>query len=134
MGIGLQHGISSAGKRLAMLTRFVTRVFPGVERELKQWQEMIKSAGDEELRRQGEASIEKKKFHCLGGGFYALMEGAGGDTLSFIVALQTISDYLDNLCDRAGCLDKIGRASCRERTALQRITTVYTPTGTMGAT
>jgi len=105
LGIGLQHGISSAGKRLAMLTRFVTRVFPGVERELKQWQEMIKSAGDEELRRQGEASIEKKKFHCLGGGFYALMEGAGEDTLSFIVALQTISDYLDNLCDRAGCLD-----------------------------
>ncbi|HHY46045.1 MAG TPA: tetraprenyl-beta-curcumene synthase family protein [Firmicutes bacterium] len=28
--------------------------------------------------------------------------------IKFIVAFQTISDYLDNLCDRAGCLD--GRA------------------------
>jgi tetraprenyl-beta-curcumene synthase len=30
----------------------------------------------------------------------------GGQSLApFIVAFQTISDYLDNLCDRAGCLD-----------------------------
>lgn len=88
-----------------MLTRFATRVFPGVEKELKRWQEMIKTAGDPELQQQGLASIKKKKFHCLGGSVYTLMEGAHQDTLSFIVALQTISDYLDNLCDRAGCLD-----------------------------
>ncbi|CEO87370.1 conserved hypothetical protein [Syntrophaceticus schinkii] len=105
MGIGIQNGISSARKKLTMLTRFVTRVFPGVEKELKRWQEVVSTAGDPELRQQGLASIEKKKFHCLGGSVYTLMEGAHQDTLSFIVALQTISDYLDNLCDRAGCLD-----------------------------
>jgi hypothetical protein len=105
LGIGIQNGISSARKKLTMLTRFVTRVFPGVEKELKRWQEVISTAGDPELRQQGLVSIEKKKFHCLGGSVYTLMEGGHQDTLSFIVALQTISDYLDNLCDRAGCLD-----------------------------
>lgn len=105
LGIGIQNGISSARKKLTMLTRFVTRVFPGVEKELKRWQEVICTAGDPELRQQGLVSIEKKKFHCLGGSVYTLMEGGHQDTLSFIVALQTISDYLDNLCDRAGCLD-----------------------------
>lgn len=105
LGIGIQNGISGTRKKLAMLTRFVTQVFPRVEKELKGWQEMINTAGDPELRRQGLASIEKKKFHCLGGSVYTLMEGAHQDTLSFIVALQTISDYLDNLCDRVGCLD-----------------------------
>ena len=105
MGIGIQNGISSARKKLTMLTRFVTRVFPGVEEELKQWQEIISIADDSELREQGLASIGKKKFHCLGGSVYTLMEGAHQDTLSFIVAFQTISDYLDNLCDRAGCLE-----------------------------
>jgi hypothetical protein len=46
LGIGIQNGISSARKKLTMLTRFVTRVFPGVEKELKRWQEVICTAGD----------------------------------------------------------------------------------------
>ena len=104
--IGIEkQGIAGTQKMLALLTRFVTRVFPRVEKELKRWQELIKTAGDAELRHQGLASIEKKKFHCLGGSIYTLMEGAHEQTLPFIVAFQTISDYLDNLCDRAGCLD-----------------------------
>jgi len=104
--IGIENRrIAGTPKMLAILTRFVTRVFPRVEKELKRWQELIKTAGDAELRCQGLASIEKKKFHCLGGSIYALMEGAHEETLPFIVAFQTISDYLDNLCDRAGCLD-----------------------------
>lgn len=104
--IGIENqGIVGTQKMLAILTRFVTRVFPKVEKELKRWQELIKTAGDAELRHQGLASIEKKKFHCLGGSVYTLMEGAHEETLPFIVAFQTISDYLDNLCDRAGCLD-----------------------------
>jgi tetraprenyl-beta-curcumene synthase len=99
------QGIVGTKKMLVLLTRFVARVFPKVEKELHRWQEHIKTAGDQELCCQGLASIEKKKFHCLGGSVYTLMEGAHEETLSFIVAFQTISDYLDNLCDRAGCLD-----------------------------
>ncbi len=90
---------------LVILSRYVAQVFPRVEKELQRWQELIGTAGDQELRCQGLASIEKKKFHCLGGSVYTLMKGAHEETLSFIVAFQTISDYLDNLCDRAGCLD-----------------------------
>lgn len=106
MGIGIQNkGIAMTTKKLSMLTRFVTRAFPGVEKELGRWREMISQAEDPELQAQGLASIKKKKFHCLGGSVYTLMEGAHQNTLSFIVAFQTISDYLDNLCDRAGCLD-----------------------------
>jgi geranylgeranyl pyrophosphate synthase len=99
------YGLTGAAKKLTMLTRFVTTVFPRVEKELQGWKEIIDKAADQELRQQGLASIEKKKFHCLGGSVYTLMEGAHQDTLFFIVALQTISDYLDNLCDRADCLD-----------------------------
>jgi len=92
-------------KKLALLTRFVTRVFPGVEKELRYWRRFIDQAGEDELRKQGLDSITAKKFHCLGGGVYTLMDGAHRDTLTFIVAFQTISDYLDNLCDRSGCLE-----------------------------
>lgn len=107
MGINLHHSGTVAGrtKKLALLARFVTRVFPGVEKELGRWRRFLDRAGDEDLRSQGLASIDKKKFHCLGGSVYTLMEGAHRDTLSFIVAFQTISDYLDNLCDRTGCLE-----------------------------
>lgn len=100
-----EYGISGTAKKLTMLTRFVTTVFPRVEKELQGWKKLIDKASDQELRQQGLASIEKKRFHCQGGSVYTLIKGADQDTLSFIVALQTISDYLDNLCDRADCLD-----------------------------
>lgn len=92
-------------KKLALLTRFVTKVFPGVEKELRYWRRFLDQAGDDELRKQGLDSIATKKFHCLGGSVYTLMNGTHRDTLAFIVAFQTISDYLDNLCDRSGCLE-----------------------------
>jgi tetraprenyl-beta-curcumene synthase len=92
-------------ERLALLTRFVRDVFPKVERELDEWRQVIAAAPESELARQGEASIANKRFHCLGGGVYALANSDAPDLVPLIVALQTISDYLDNLCDRSGCLD-----------------------------
>ncbi|MGD0153709.1 MAG: tetraprenyl-beta-curcumene synthase family protein [Thermacetogeniaceae bacterium] len=92
---------------LGLVARFVVHIFPEVERELGHWQQRLEAAGDPELRRQGLASIEKKRFHAQGGSIYALSvtaSGAGATTrnlVAFIVAFQTISDYLDNLCDRA---------------------------------
>lgn len=41
-----------------------------------------------------------KRFHCEGGAAYAALVDRHGPLLSAIVALQTISDYLDTLCDR----------------------------------
>lgn len=63
---------------------------------------MAKNIPNNELSRQAVSSIKTKKFHCQGGGVYALYPGVcKRDMVHFIVSYQTISDYLDNLCDRA---------------------------------
>jgi tetraprenyl-beta-curcumene synthase len=63
---------------------------------------------DDELRKQALASIAEKTFHCQGGAVYALLHRAKLDALiPLIVSFQTISDYLDNLCDRSVSLDPV---------------------------
>lgn len=92
---------------LGLITRFVRQIFPMVEAELALWR-LAAGRCAPELAQQALASIRDKKFHCLGGSVYALHPGV--DTPGFVrlvVALQTISDYLDNLCDRAGVIDEI---------------------------
>ena len=84
----------------------LTRALPVLLREvaglLRDWHARAAAIPDPELRRQAEASLIKKRFHCEGGAVYALAAGAAAcATARFIVALQTISDYLDNLCDRS---------------------------------
>ncbi|MEG3851041.1 tetraprenyl-beta-curcumene synthase family protein, partial [Microcoleus sp. herbarium19] len=57
-------------------------------------------------RKQALLSINSKTFHCEGGAIYGLLAKAQIEaTIRFIVADQTISDYLDNLCDRSTSLD-----------------------------
>ncbi len=99
-------------RRMGLVANFTVSIFPEVERELGRWRQWLEKAEDPELRRQGLASIGKKRFHAQGGGVYALSMSAGysgtdsrRNLVAFIVAFQTISDYLDNLCDRAGCLE-----------------------------
>ncbi|NPV29489.1 MAG: tetraprenyl-beta-curcumene synthase family protein [Firmicutes bacterium] len=98
-------GIFSRARSLALVIRFAACVFPEVDRELARWRRLLEEAGDPELRRQGLASIAKKRFHAQGGSVYALYGAAARRLIPFFVAFQTISDYLDNLCDRAGCFD-----------------------------
>lgn len=94
-----------------MITRrHIARVLPLVDRELAQWSERARSIPDPALAAQATASIAHKRFHCEGGSVFAAWSkdgpGAEGAALvRFIVALQTISDYLDNLGDRTGSLD-----------------------------
>ncbi len=64
------------------------------------------------LGEQARASIKGKTFHCQGASVYALYphllkrgNDAQEEYVRFAVALQTISDYLDNLCDRADVYD-----------------------------
>ena len=81
-------------------------IVPRVHRCLAYWRGHAAAIPDPELRRQAIASIETKAFHCEGGGVYAILAGEHRDeVLRFIVAYQTISDYLDNLCDRSTSLD-----------------------------
>jgi tetraprenyl-beta-curcumene synthase len=89
-----------------LITKFVTKIFPLVSDCLSSWQNRLDDCPDENLRGQALASIKHKRFHAQGGSIYALYPGVPiNPLLSFIVAFQTISDYLDNLCDRAQCLD-----------------------------
>lgn len=66
-----------------------------------------------ELGVQARASITGKTFHCQGASVYALCPSLArrgrceqARYVRFAVALQTISDYLDNLCDRADVYDE----------------------------
>ncbi len=81
-------------------------VLPKVHEELNHWKEKAKRIPDRELRKQALASIETKTFHCEGGSILALLAlHKKNEAIRFIVAYQTISDYLDNLCDRSTSLD-----------------------------
>lgn len=78
-------------------------VLPRTRRELARWTAAAQAIPDPQLRQQALASLQHKRFHADGGCVYAAGAPAAMDTLvELIVALQTISDYLDNLCDRCG--------------------------------
>ncbi|MEW9671004.1 tetraprenyl-beta-curcumene synthase family protein [Ammoniphilus sp. 3BR4] len=78
------------------------QIFPQVRVELKKWHDRALLIPDAELRKQALDSIQNKTFHCEGGCVYAAANLSMKDTLiPLIVAYQTISDYLDNLCDRS---------------------------------
>ncbi|WP_455641925.1 tetraprenyl-beta-curcumene synthase family protein [Paenibacillus chitinolyticus] len=91
---------------LGLMYRVYKYVLPGVKRELEGWRREAERIPDEELRTQAIASMTSKQFHCQGGAIYAVINLPMRQVLiSLIVAFQTISDYLDNLCDRSTSLD-----------------------------
>ncbi|TGA99214.1 tetraprenyl-beta-curcumene synthase family protein [Sporolactobacillus shoreae] len=91
---------------LILMTQVYRKVLPNVHKELEDWRKKAARIPDPELRGQALASIETKTFHCEGGAIYSLLaDEKRTSAISFIVAYQTISDYLDNLCDRSGSLD-----------------------------
>jgi len=91
---------------VVMTTRIFIQVRPLVHRYLAEWAEKARRIPDPELRRQAVASIHSKTFHCEGGSIYGLLaRDHYREAIRFIVAYQTISDYLDNLCDRSTSLD-----------------------------
>lgn len=89
-----------------MMHRVYKYVLPSVDAELDKLKLKARNIPDPELRQQALNSIRDKKFHCQGGGVYAAANLQYHAVLiRLIVALQTISDYLDNLCDRSTSLD-----------------------------
>lgn len=90
-----------------LIYRFVKTVFPLVETELDYWRSRAGLCPDSMLAKAAFASMRDKKFHCQGGSIYALYPGADiNKTVEFIVAYQTISDYLDNLVDSLEITDQ----------------------------
>lgn len=91
-----------------LITRLIQKVFPLVDKELLYWHNYACRHLGPKLAEQAISSIEKKRFHCLGGSVYSLYPGVNTTAfIRFIVALQTISDYLDNLCDRTQVVDEL---------------------------
>lgn len=91
---------------LQLMYRMYKYVLPDVNDQLKLWRAAADRIPDPELRRQAIASQTSKRFHCQGGAVYAAANVPLRHVLiPLIVALQTISDYLDNLCDRSTSLD-----------------------------
>lgn len=89
-----------------LLYRAYRHVFPLVHLELKKWRSKAEKIPNAELRKQAIASMTSKQFHCEGGSIYAVADMHHRRQLvPLIVAFQTISDYLDNLCDRSTSLD-----------------------------
>ncbi|WP_188206547.1 tetraprenyl-beta-curcumene synthase family protein [Alkalibacillus aidingensis] len=81
-------------------------IFPTVNKELTNWIDHANQIPNDELKKQALASIKDKTFHCEGGAIYAtLAKERWREAISFVVAYQSISDYLDNLCDRSTSLD-----------------------------
>ena len=98
----LTRALSGTVSRAAYARRIARDVLPLTATELARWQRRIAEIPSPELRRQAQASITLKRFHCEGGTVYAALRPAAAPSLvRLIVALQTISDYLDNLCDRS---------------------------------
>ncbi|WP_419884219.1 tetraprenyl-beta-curcumene synthase family protein [Peribacillus sp. B-H-3] len=84
------------------------KIFPFVDKELAHWRKRAEQIPDPELKKQALSSIGSKAFHCQGGAIFALLADNKlnrAETIKFIVGYQTMSDYLDNLCDRSTSLD-----------------------------
>ncbi len=91
---------------VTLMAGIYTKVLPEVHNQLNRWKRRAESIPDPELRKQALASIQTKTFHCEGGSIYGILAGRDLKTsIEFITAYQTISDYLDNLCDRSTSQD-----------------------------
>mgnify|MGYP001007958762 CR=1 FL=1 len=91
----------------SLLQKYIRKIFPLVDKELANWRRYAEIHSCPLLKTQALASIEAKRFHCLGGSIYCLYPRVAiNNFVRLVVALQTISDYLDNLCDRAGVVDE----------------------------
>ncbi|MGG3572668.1 tetraprenyl-beta-curcumene synthase family protein [Bacillus gobiensis] len=91
---------------LSLMAKVYRGIFPSVHQNLDDWRKRAVRISNPELKSQALASLKDKAFHCEGGGIFALLSGNGRELcIEFITAYQTISDYLDNLCDRSTSLD-----------------------------
>jgi tetraprenyl-beta-curcumene synthase len=92
----------------SLMREIYRKILPHVHMLLDSWKQKAIRIPDDELRQQAIASMTTKQFHCEGGGVYGLLAKPDQllPVLQFIVAYQTISDYLDNLCDRSVSMDE----------------------------
>ena len=91
---------------ISLTTKMILQTQPATHQYLRQWRELAQNIPNPEFRKQALMSISSKAFHCEGGALYGLLaRDHYKEAIKFIVAYQTISDYLDNLCDRSTSLN-----------------------------
>jgi len=101
------------------IIRLVGKVLPAVEKELQTWRQFLRACPSPFLQKQALQSIRNKRFHCQGGAAFSLLNPSAAEKLiPMIVAYQTISDYLDNLCDRVPLYEGIMYLTDREKDTL----------------
>lgn len=86
----------------ARLLQFLRRIVPHASIELQGIRTLANSIGDERLRTEALASVDGKSYHVAGGCILAtfLPEKAARAYVELVAPLESIYDYLDNLCDR----------------------------------
>lgn len=84
------------------LARFLRSIVPKASRALEQIRAGADAIPDERLRVQALCSIDAKAYHVAGGCILAtfLSRPAAEHYIEIVAPLETIYDYLDNLCDR----------------------------------
>lgn len=84
------------------LLRFIRRIVPRAADELARIRQFAEVIPDAELRHEAIASIDGKSYHVAGACILAtfLPSAAARHYVEIVAPLETIYDYLDNLCDR----------------------------------
>lgn len=103
-----------------LIGRLVRNVLPAVEKELQGWEKYLQACPSPFLKKQALQSMKTKRFHCQGGAALSLLYPAATEKLiPLIVSYQTISDYLDNLCDRISFLQDTPYLTEQEKDVLR---------------
>jgi tetraprenyl-beta-curcumene synthase len=100
--VRLRFLFSDGGQTFWNLIRFMRHVVPRAGRELREIQALAARIPDGRLRHEAQASATRKGYHVLGGCVLAtfLPRAAAEHYIEIIAPLESIYDYLDNLCDR----------------------------------
>jgi len=86
----------------ANIVRFLRKVVPHASLELEGIRSLAQSIEDDALRAEALASIDGKAYHVAGGCILAtfLPRAKARAYVELVAPLESIYDYLDNLCDR----------------------------------
>ena len=101
---------------LASMARFLIGVVPRASRALEAIRERANAIPTPALREQALASIDGKAYHVQGGCILAtfLPGAAAARYVRIVASLETIYDYLDNLCDRLPGVSQTAFATLHE--------------------
>jgi tetraprenyl-beta-curcumene synthase len=97
------RALFAAGPSTAIdLVRFMARIIPISAANLQAIRERAATIPDPQLRAQALASVDRKAYHVAGAGILAtfLTPEAARRYVAIVAPLETVYDYLDNLCDR----------------------------------